>query len=67
LAWGEDIDLFTKVGERGEGVIDGGCTDGDGPIDTSRGNLVGVLFLISSGNNDGDALANGAGNLWNAC
>jgi len=67
-AWGEDIDLVTKVGERGgEGVISGGCTDGDGPSDTSWGKVARVLLVISSPNSDRDALANGAGNLWNAC
>jgi len=67
LAWGKDIDLFTKVGERGEHVIFGGCTDGDGLSDTSWGKVARVLLVISGRNNDRDALANGAGNLWNTC
>ncbi len=67
LAWGEDIDLVAKVGERGEGVIDGGCTDGDGLRETSRGNVICVLTLISGGDDKGDALANDVGHLWKAC
>ena len=64
LAWGEDIDLVAKVGEHGEGVIDGGCTDGDGLSETSRGNIICVLTLISGSDNKGDALANDVGHLW---
>lgn len=67
LAWGEDIDLVAKVGERGEGVVDGSCTNGDGLRKTSRGNVVGVLTLISSGNDERDALTNDIGHLWVAC
>ena len=67
LARGEDIDLVAKVGERGEGVIDGGCTDSDGLRDTSRGNVICILTLISGGDDEGDALANDIGHLWNAC
>jgi len=66
FAWGEDIDPVTKVGERGEGVIDGGCTDGDSLTDTTRGTVVRVLAQISSGSDDRDALFDGVGNLWNA-
>ena len=67
LAQGEDIDLVAKVGERGEGVINGGCTDSDGLRDTGRGNIICILTLISSSNDEGDALANDIGHLWNAC
>ena len=57
LARGEDIDLVAKVGERGEGVIDGDCTD----------SVIYILTLISGGDDEGDALANDIGYLWNAC
>jgi len=68
-AWGKDIDLVAKVGERGEGVIDGGGTDGDGLRDTSRGDGVCVFGValcvaVSGRDDEGDALVDGVRHLW---
>jgi len=67
LAWGEDIDLVAKVGEGGEGVIDGGCTDGDDFGEKARGKFACVLSVISGGDDDGDPKLNDFGHLWDAC
>jgi hypothetical protein len=66
-AWGDDIDARPKIGECSVELIDGRCTDGDGCRDTSRGEKTRVYAIVSGRDNDGNALADGVGHLWDAC
>ena len=65
-AWCEESYAFAKIGEIGHFINDVGCADGDDPRNTTGRNILRILATISGTSDDGDAILDGVGDLWNA-